>query len=68
MDISSALTLIICIFPILSSLFLIGQKKNCQKANFKIKKLSDIGGFQWPEVRGKKEVKINRFLYFVFSV
>jgi hypothetical protein len=35
--------------------------------NFKIKKLSDIGGFQWPEVREKKEVRINRFFKFFFQ-
>jgi hypothetical protein len=67
MDISRALTLILCIFPILFSLFFNRAKIFCQKVNFKIKKLSDIGGFQWPEVREKKEVKSTDF-YILLSV
>ncbi len=41
-------------FPYPFHPFFYRAKFFCQKVNLKIKKLSDIGGFQWPEVEGKK--------------
>jgi hypothetical protein len=34
----------------------------------KTRKRTDLGGFQSPEVRGEKKLKIEKFVYLVFIV